>query len=50
MTGDYASLDRIVGGTDTWAGATGSFTSVGAFLPASGGSGRYEAAITTPTP
>lgn len=47
VTGFFSSLDQVAGGTGSWAGATGSLQSRGRFTVAEGGSGRFEAVITT---
>ena len=46
--GDFAEVDTIVGGTDEWAGATGTIRAQGRFTPITGGGGNYTGEICRP--
>ena len=46
-TGYFSSVDEVSGGTGAWAGASGTLQSAGRFTVEEGGSGRFQAVITT---
>jgi hypothetical protein len=46
--GEFAEVDTVVGGTGSWAGATGVIQATGKFTFAAGGAGTYEGEICTP--
>ena len=46
--GDFAEVDTIVGGTMSWAGATGQLRAQGTFTPATGGGGSYTGEVCAP--
>lgn len=47
-SGDFAEVDTIVGGTDVYAGATGSLTATGTYSVETGGEARYSGEICLP--
>lgn len=46
--GDFAEVDTIVGGTGSWAGASGVLRAQGTFSAAAGGGGDYLGEVCTP--